>query len=96
MAIAFLDRASWLRQLAYHQEQGVAFDRQVDHGMTHSLYIHDPNGYGVELLHELPYNTWGGDIQAAPNYVKPIPTEESGVLEDDQENVPVFTSAASD
>ena len=33
-AIAFPDRGSRLRQLAYHQEKGVAFDRLVDHGMT--------------------------------------------------------------
>ena len=36
--------------------------------MTHSLYIHDPNGYGVELLYELPREVWEGDIDAALNY----------------------------
>jgi hypothetical protein len=25
----------------------------VDHGMTHSLYVHNPNGYGVELLYDV-------------------------------------------
>ena len=41
---------SWLRQLAFLQSRGVAFERRVEHGMTHSLYIRDPNGYSVELF----------------------------------------------
>src|SRR5437762_1767215 len=47
-------REAWLRQLACLQEKRVKFDRCIDHGMTHSLYIHDPNGYGMELVYELP------------------------------------------
>ena len=38
--------------------------------MTHSLYIHDPNGYGVEVLYDLPREIWEGDIDAALNWVK--------------------------
>ena len=33
--------------------------------MTHSLYIVDPNGYGVEVLYELPREVWGDNIQGA-------------------------------
>lgn len=44
IAIAFPDREAWLRQLAYLQASGVPFERRVEHGMTHSLYIRDPNG----------------------------------------------------
>ena len=32
-------RPGW-QHLAYLQEKGVKFDRRVEHGMTHSLYIH--------------------------------------------------------
>ena len=90
VAITLPDRASFLAQLAFLQERGVAFDRRVEHGMTHSVYIRDPNGYGVELLHELPREVWGGNIEAALNYLKVLPTEGDGALEDDPENVPVF------
>jgi catechol 2,3-dioxygenase len=45
------------------------FDRRVEHGMTHSLYIHDPNGCGVELVYELPREVWEGDIDGALNWV---------------------------
>lgn len=51
IAIAMPDRETWLKQLAFFREKGVKFHRRVNHGMTHSLYISDPNGYGVEVLY---------------------------------------------
>jgi len=89
VAVALPDREAWLRQLAFLQERGVKFDRRVDHGMTHSLYIHDPNGYGVELLYELPREVWEGDIDAALNYAEQLPTEGAEALNDRTE-VPNF------
>jgi catechol 2,3-dioxygenase len=90
IAIALPDREAWLRQLDYLQRSGVKFDRRVEHGMTHSLYIRDPNGYGVELLYELPREVWEGDIDGALNYSKALPTEGAAALEDRAEGVPVF------
>jgi catechol-2,3-dioxygenase len=89
IAVAMPDREAWLSHVAYLQDKGVKFDRRVDHGMTHSLYIHDPNGYGVEILYELPREVWGGDIDAALNYAEQLPTEGAAALEDNT-NVPVF------
>jgi len=85
IAIALPDRESWLRQLAFLQQRGVPFDRRVEHGMTHSLYIRDPNGYAVELLYELPRATWEGDINAALNHYVALPTEGKEALEDKAE-----------
>lgn len=90
IAIALPSREAWLQQLEYLQEKGVAFDRRVEHGMTHSLYIHDPNGYGIELLYELPRKVWEGDIDAALNYAKALPTEGREALHDREEGFPVF------
>jgi catechol 2,3-dioxygenase len=90
IAIALPDREAWLRQLDYLQRKGVKFDRRTEHGMTHSLYIHDPNGYGVELLYELPREVWEGDIDGALNYSKALPTEGPEALQDQAEGVPVF------
>jgi catechol 2,3-dioxygenase len=92
IAIALPGREAWLRQLEFLKERGVKFDRRVDHGMTHSLYIHDPNGYGVELLYELPREVWEGDIDAALNFAEQLPTEGSEALQDRTE-VPTFKSA---
>ena len=91
IAVALPDRETWLKQLEYLQARGVKFDRRVDHGMTHSLYIHDPNGYGVEILYELPREVWEGDIDAALNHAEMLPTEGAAALQDNTK-VPVFKS----
>ena len=93
IAIAFPNREAWLRQLAYLQSRGVKFERRVEHGMTHSLYVRDPNGYSVELLYELPREVWEGDINGALNHYVALPTEGPAALEDRTEGIPVFTSA---
>jgi catechol 2,3-dioxygenase len=90
IAISLPSREAWLQQLAYLQQKGVKFDRRVEHGMTHSLYIHDPNGYGIELLYELPREVWEGDIDAALNYAVSLPTEGKAALTDREEGFPVF------
>ena len=90
IAIALPNREAWLQHLAYLQEKGVKFNRRVEHGMTHSLYINDPNGYGVELLYELPREVWEGDIDGALNYAVSLPTEGAAAMVDKVEGVPVF------
>ncbi|MGH7042750.1 MAG: VOC family protein [Acetobacteraceae bacterium] len=90
IALALADRAAWLAQLAFLHDRGVAFERRVEHGMTHSVYIRDPNGYGVELLYELPRAVWEGDIDAALNHYVALPTDGPAALTDRDEAVPVF------
>ena len=48
------------------------------------------NGYGVELLYELPREVWEGDIDGALNFAKQLPTEGAEALQDRGEDVPVF------
>jgi len=93
VAIALPDRETWLQQLAFLQSRGVKFQRRVNHGMTHSLYITDPNGYGIEVLYELPREVWEGDIDAALNYAERLPTEGEAALVDETNDVPVFGKA---
>ena len=93
IALALPDREAWLAQLAFLQSRGVAFERRVEHGMTHSLYIRDPNGYSVELLYELPRAVWEGDIDAALNHYVALPTEGEAALEDRADSLPVFARA---
>lgn len=90
VAIAYPTREAWLERIAWVQACGVKFGRRIEHGMTHSLYIRDPNGYGVELLYELPRAMWEGDIDAALNYIRSLPTEGPAALEDNPAESPVF------
>lgn len=94
IAIAMPDRESWLKKLENLQQQGVKFNMRVNHGVTHSVYINDPNGYGVELLYELPRDMWESDIDGGLNYLEFLPTEGKEALTDDLENAPRFGAAA--
>lgn len=85
IAITYPDRESWLEQVQFLSEQGVPMNLRVDHGMTHSVYVNDPNGYGVEVLYELPDEVWNHDINGALNYAKRLPPEDLLVDDTDYE-----------
>jgi len=89
IAITYPSREAWLSRLGYLQAKGVKFDRRIDHGMTHSLYVHDPNGYGVELVYDLPREVWENDIDAALNFAELRPNEGAEALID-RTDVPRF------
>lgn len=89
VAIAWPDRESWLKQIEFLQKKGVKFHLRINHGMTHSAYISDPNGYGIEVLYELPAEVWKHDITGAQNYSVRLPTEGPEALVDTVDN-PVF------
>ncbi|MGH7039453.1 MAG: VOC family protein [Stellaceae bacterium] len=82
VALTMPSREAWLKQLAFLQSRGVKFNWRVNHGVTHSVYINDPNGYGVEFLYELPREMWENDIQGAINYLDNLPTEGPEALAD--------------
>ncbi len=89
VAITYPDRETWLRQLAFLQRSGVPFHLRINHGMTHSVYISDPDGHGIEVLYELPPEVWKDDIDAAQNYSERLPTEGEAALVDTTNN-PAF------
>lgn len=93
VAITLPNREAWQKQLAFLQQKGVPFHWRVNHGVTHSVYISDPNGYGVEVLYELPRDVWEKDIDAALNYIEGLPTEGEGALVDNVTDIPVFGQA---
>ncbi len=46
------------RSSRHLKANGVEFIVRGNHGMTHSAYIADPDGYGIEVLYELPEEVW--------------------------------------
>lgn len=89
IAIKYPDRDSWLRQITFLQSRDVPFHSRVDHGMTHSVYISDPDGHGIEVLYELPSEVWEEDIASALVWAKRLPAEGPEALADDT-NYTVF------
>ena len=67
-AISYPDRQSWLDQIRHMKACGVEFVRRGNHGMTHSAYLYDPDGCGIEVVYDVPAEAWEGDVDAALNY----------------------------
>jgi len=89
VAITYPDREAWLKQLAFLRSKAVPFHLRINHGMTHSVYISDPDGHGIEVLYELDSKFWE-DIDAAQNYSERLPTEGDESLVDTTDN-PIFS-----
>jgi catechol-2,3-dioxygenase len=53
-----------------------------NHGMTHSAYVVDPDGNGIEMLYELPAEVWEGDVDAALSHYEPLPSKGPEMLQD--------------
>jgi catechol 2,3-dioxygenase len=83
IAIAYPDREAFLAQLRHMKAHGVEFLVRGNHGMTHSAYIADPDGYGLEVLYNVPEEVWSGDVDAALNYFEYLPADQE--LEDNTE-----------
>ena len=89
IAITYPDRESWLEEVQFLKDNGVKMNLRVNHGMTHSVYINDPNGYGVEVLYDLPEEVWMHDIDGALNYGEALPEDQ--LLVDDTNYTTDFT-----
>jgi catechol 2,3-dioxygenase len=50
--------------------------------MTHSAYIADPDGNGIEVLYELPADVWEGDLRRALAQFETLPTEGPESVQD--------------
>lgn len=55
--------------------------------MTHSAYIVDPDGHGIDVLYDLPHDVWEGDVNAASSYFEPLPNTGAEALDDDTDYV---------
>lgn len=92
LAICYPSREAFLERIRIVQDKGVEFRVRGNHGMTHSVYVADPDGNGVELLYELPEDKWVGDVNGALNYFRNLPLDGSESLDDPLDD-PAFTSA---
>ena len=84
VAIEYGDQESWLAQLRRLQAAGVAFQDRINHGTSHSVYVQDPDGHGVEVMYSLPPDQWQGDINAALNHLAVLPRDGDDALADPQ------------
>jgi len=57
-AIRYADRASLGDALLRLRGAGVALEGASDHGVSEALYLHDPDGNGIELYWDRPRAEW--------------------------------------
>ena len=60
-ALLYPDRAALGRAVARLLRHGVALDGAADHGVSEAIYLHDPDGNGVELYRDRPREQWPRD-----------------------------------
>lgn len=82
IALAYPTREAWLAQVEHLQTNDVEFLVRGNHGMTHSVYVADPDGNGIEVLYDLPPEVWAGDVDAALSYFENLPRTGPEALED--------------
>lgn len=58
VAIRYPDRASLADALRRLVRAGIRLDGASDHGVSEALYLHDPDGNGVELYRDRPADEW--------------------------------------
>ena len=81
----------FVKQLEYMKAHDVEFKIRGEHGMTHSCYVVDPDGNGIEILYELPRETWEQDINGALNYFVLTAIDGEDALKDNTD-FKVFTA----
>jgi catechol 2,3-dioxygenase len=58
VAIRYPTRAALARALRRLVDAGYPLDGASDHGVSEALYLHDPDGNGIELYRDRPREEW--------------------------------------
>jgi catechol 2,3-dioxygenase len=66
VAVRYPDRAALAAALKRVLEAGVRISGASDHGVSEAIYMHDPDGNGVELYVDRPRDQWPQDMYTAP------------------------------
>jgi catechol 2,3-dioxygenase len=61
VAILYPSRAALADALRRLREAGIELDGASDHGVSEALYLHDPDGNGLELYRDRPQEEWPRD-----------------------------------
>ena len=63
VAILYPTRAALADALRRLGRAGIPLDGASDHGVSEALYLHDPDGNGLELYRDRPKEEWPRDAQ---------------------------------
>ncbi len=75
IAIRMPSEAALMALFDLLKARGYPVEMRIDHGMSRSVYIADPDGNGLELMCDLPREQWEHDVNAALNQAQVLPVE---------------------
>jgi catechol 2,3-dioxygenase len=78
-AIRYPTRVALARALRRLLDAGVRLDGASDHGVSEALYLHDPDGNGIELYRDRPREEWARD-EAGGIVMMSIPLDLESLL----------------
>ncbi len=79
VAIRYPTRAALADALRRLQSAGIPLDGAADHGVSEALYLHDPDGNGIELYWDRPRDRWPHGADGALTMVT-LPLDLRGLL----------------
>jgi catechol 2,3-dioxygenase len=75
VAIRYPDRRTLAEALRRVLDAGVPLEGASDHGVSEALYLHDPDGIGVELYRDRPREEWPQEMMNGPLDVRALLAE---------------------
>ena len=76
LAILYPTRSALADALERLRHAGLSLDGASDHGVSEALYLHDPDGNGVELYWDRPEGEWPRDSDGSlVMYTRPLDLE---------------------
>jgi catechol 2,3-dioxygenase len=66
VAIRYPDRTTLAAAVRRVLDAGVRLDGASDHGVSEAIYLHDPDGNGVELYRDRPREDWPEGMYTEP------------------------------
>ena len=77
VAILYPSRAALGDALRRLRDAGIPLDGAADHGVSEALYLHDPDGNGLELYRDRPKEEWPRDPQGRVTMIsEPVDLED--------------------
>jgi catechol 2,3-dioxygenase len=86
-AILYPTRAVLAEALRRLTDSGITLDGASDHGVSEALYLHDPDGNGIELYWDRPIEQWPRDAAGHIALVSD-PLDLAGLLKEPQPTRP--------
>lgn len=93
-AILYPDRPALARAVKRVLEEGWQIDGVADHGVSEAVYLHDPDGNGIELYRDRPPGEWDRTPEEGVGMIT-APLDVRALLADAGDELPLEQDGAT-